>query len=260
MSVLDDLNDMLNNKMPNMNRDEFNSLDHSTKQAVCTHCLKAFKAMEGDITTLLNVFPICATCSEKNPSTGQSIFDDMGSQMGGMFRTESSQTHTQSYQREQRQKAAKGRQDYVGRPQQKPKEPRYSYSEQSDKIDDTVSMMEKVFARRRRERQQEQRQAQRQADEYDRESARRQRMYEEAARKEKESAYTSFSTEECPPYGPFCYELLGISNDGYPPDRQVVKKAYRRKALQTHPDRGGNAEKFKIINNAYTTIVDKYSF
>ena len=32
------------------------------------------------------------------------IFDDMGSQMGGMFRTESSQTHTQSYQREQRQK------------------------------------------------------------------------------------------------------------------------------------------------------------
>ena len=48
------------------------------------------------------------------------------------------------------------------------------------------------------------------------------------------------------------YEILGISKDA---SEDEIKKAYRKKAHQYHPDKkGGNEEKFKEINEAYQTL------
>lgn len=49
------------------------------------------------------------------------------------------------------------------------------------------------------------------------------------------------------------YTILGIdktANEG------EIKRAYRRLALTTHPDKGGDVEKFKKINEAYQTLSD----
>jgi DnaJ family protein A protein 2 len=35
-----------------------------------------------------------------------------------------------------------------------------------------------------------------------------------------------------------------------------IKKAYRKKALKEHPDKGGDPEKFKEISKAYDTLMD----
>lgn len=47
------------------------------------------------------------------------------------------------------------------------------------------------------------------------------------------------------------YDLLGISSTA---SLEEIKKAYRKKALENHPDKGGNEEMFKKINEAYETL------
>lgn len=49
------------------------------------------------------------------------------------------------------------------------------------------------------------------------------------------------------------YEVLGISKNASPDE---IKKAFRRAAVEHHPDRGGSEEKFKEINEAYEVLKD----
>jgi molecular chaperone DnaJ len=49
------------------------------------------------------------------------------------------------------------------------------------------------------------------------------------------------------------YKTLGIEKNASADD---VKNAFRRLALEHHPDRGGNAEKFKEANEAYQVLSD----
>ena len=49
------------------------------------------------------------------------------------------------------------------------------------------------------------------------------------------------------------YNILGVQKNSTPDD---IKQAYRRLASKHHPDRGGNAEKFKEIQLAYDTLGD----
>jgi len=47
------------------------------------------------------------------------------------------------------------------------------------------------------------------------------------------------------------YEVLRIDPDA---DEETVDRAYRRRVLETHPDRGGSARAFKRVTAAYETI------
>jgi DnaJ family protein A protein 2 len=49
------------------------------------------------------------------------------------------------------------------------------------------------------------------------------------------------------------YDLLGV---GKAANDAELKKAYRKKALKEHPDKGGDPEKFKDIQKAYETLSD----
>ncbi len=49
------------------------------------------------------------------------------------------------------------------------------------------------------------------------------------------------------------YEVLGISKDA---SADEIKKAFRKAAIANHPDRGGNEEKFKEVNEAYEVLKD----
>lgn len=50
------------------------------------------------------------------------------------------------------------------------------------------------------------------------------------------------------------YEVLGIEKDA---TEAQVKKAYRKKAMKCHPDKGGDPEQFKAITQAYEVLSDK---
>jgi curved DNA-binding protein CbpA len=47
------------------------------------------------------------------------------------------------------------------------------------------------------------------------------------------------------------YSILGISKNATP---ENIKKAYRKLALKTHPNKGGDPEEFKKINSAYKKL------
>lgn len=47
------------------------------------------------------------------------------------------------------------------------------------------------------------------------------------------------------------WSTLGVARDSSPDD---IKKAYRKMAMQHHPDRGGNTEQFQKIQQAYDDI------
>jgi len=50
------------------------------------------------------------------------------------------------------------------------------------------------------------------------------------------------------------YDVLGVDKNA---TQHEIKKAHRKAALQHHPDKGGDAEKFKEINEAYSVLGDE---
>ena len=49
------------------------------------------------------------------------------------------------------------------------------------------------------------------------------------------------------------YEVLGVQKNA---SQDEIKKVYRKLAVQHHPDKGGDPEKFKSITEAYNTLSD----
>jgi len=51
------------------------------------------------------------------------------------------------------------------------------------------------------------------------------------------------------------YETLDL-NPEPPPDAAAIKRAYKKKAKQTHPDAGGKADEFNKVHRAYLVLSD----
>ena len=49
------------------------------------------------------------------------------------------------------------------------------------------------------------------------------------------------------------YDLLGVSKSA---TTDEIKKAFKKKALREHPDKGGDPEIFKEVTVAYDTLTD----
>lgn len=56
-----------------------------------------------------------------------------------------------------------------------------------------------------------------------------------------------------PPNTTEFYELLDITREA---TTEQIKKAFRKKALKEHPDRGGDPERFRRIKEASETLID----
>lgn len=50
------------------------------------------------------------------------------------------------------------------------------------------------------------------------------------------------------------YDLLGVPKNA---TLDEIKKAFRKKALKEHPDKGGDAEKFKELSYAHEVLSDR---
>jgi hypothetical protein len=50
------------------------------------------------------------------------------------------------------------------------------------------------------------------------------------------------------------YDKLGVSKDS---SKQDITKAFRKLAVEHHPDKGGNEETFKDISHAYEILTDE---
>ena len=49
------------------------------------------------------------------------------------------------------------------------------------------------------------------------------------------------------------YDILGVSKNA---SDKELKSAFKKKAMQYHPDKGGDPEQFKQINEAYSNLSD----
>lgn len=50
------------------------------------------------------------------------------------------------------------------------------------------------------------------------------------------------------------YEVLGVSENA---SQEEIKKAFKKLAMTHHPDRGGSEQRFKQVNEAYSTLGDE---
>ena len=50
------------------------------------------------------------------------------------------------------------------------------------------------------------------------------------------------------------YQTLGVNENA---TQDEIKKAYRKLAVEHHPDKGGDENKFKKISEAYDTVGDE---
>ena len=50
------------------------------------------------------------------------------------------------------------------------------------------------------------------------------------------------------------YSILGLQKNATDKD---IRKAYKKMSMKHHPDRGGDEEKFKLVNEAYQTLGDQ---
>lgn len=54
--------------------------------------------------------------------------------------------------------------------------------------------------------------------------------------------------------GPSVWQILGLEPGA---TLSEIKRAYRARALETHPDRGGSAEAFRSVQTAYERALDR---